>query len=288
MNTPIIDAHQHIWDPARARYDWLGPEFHPIDRALSFDDVRDDLAACGVTHTVQVQSADNSEDTDLMVESAQQNPQVVGIVGYAPLDRPEDVAETIAGWTSDPLMVGVRTLIHNLPDPDYLLRSDVSESLELLAHAGLTFDVVAVLPRHLEIIPELAQRHPELKLVIDHLAKPPIGALEESGWWDAIVRASEHPTVYAKVSGLYSAVGDLGDWTTESIRPAFDHAVQAFSPQRLMYGGDWPISVLAGGYQRVWNGLLPLFESLDVGDRQRILAGTAIEFYGIDPARVGL
>lgn len=288
MNTPIIDAHQHIWEPARARYDWLGPEFKPIDRAMSFDDVRDDLAACGVTHTVQVQSADNAEDTDLMVESAHVNPEVVGIVGYAPLERPDAVAETIAGWQSSPLMVGVRTLIHNLPDPDYLLRSEVGESLDLISRAGLTFDVVAVLPRHLEIIPELAQRHPDLKLVIDHLAKPPIGALDGSGWWDAIVRASEHPTVYAKVSGLYSAVGDLGQWTTESIRPVFDHAVQAFSPQRLMYGGDWPISVLAGGYRRVWNGLLPLFDSLDVGDRQLILAGTALEFYGIDPKRVGL
>lgn len=284
---PVIDAHQHVWDPARARYDWLGPEFAPIDRKMSFEDLESDLATCGVTHTIQVQSADNPEDTTLMIESAAAHPQVVGIVGFAPIESPAGVAKTLEAWAGDSLLVGVRALIHNQPDPDYLLRDTIAESLNLLAIGGLSFDVVAVLPRHLELVSVLAERHPELRLVIDHLAKPPIGRADQSEWKTLIRRAAEHPNVYAKVSGLYSSVGALADWTTDTIRPAFEHALDCFGASRLMYGGDWPISVLAGGYRRMWAGLQPLFDTLGPAERDRLLSGTAQEFYRLDPVRLG-
>jgi L-fuconolactonase len=125
-------------------------------------------------------------------------------------------------------------------------------------------------------------------MVIDHLAKPPIGLADREPWWSLIADAARFPLVHAKVSGLYSATAEMGAWTTEAIRPFFDRAVEVFGPQRLMYGGDWPISVLAGGYTRVWNGLQPLFESLGEPDSQRVLGGTAAEFYRIDPVRLGL
>lgn len=286
MPVPVIDAHQHVWDPARAEYSWLGPDLAPINQAMGFDRLLPHLEAAGVQLTVLVQSADNADDTALMRETAEQNPQVVGVVGYAPLGDPAAVADTVGGWRGDSAMVGVRTLIHNDPDPDWLLRSEVDESLSVLADAGLSFDVVAVLPRHLEVAAEVARRHPGLRLVIDHLGHPPIGASERQPWWDLIERVAEAPLVSAKVSGLYATVGGMGEWTTESIAPFFDRAMEVFGAERLMYGGDWPISELAGGYDRVWTGISPLFEVLSPAERERVLGGTAAEVYRLDPARV--
>jgi len=285
---PIIDAHQHVWDPARAAYPWLGPQHSPIDTRMTFEEVLPELRAAGVDFTVQVQSSDNPEDTELMRESAAAHPEVAGIVGYAPLDDPSTAAAVVAFWAADPLMVGVRTLIHEQPDPDWLLRPDVDEGLGILEAAGLPFDVVAVLPRHLEIISIISERHPGLRMVIDHLAKPPIGLDGDAPWARLIARAAENPNVHGKVSGLYSATERMEDWSTDLIRPFFDHALEIFGPTRLMYGGDWPISVLAGGYTRVWNGLLPLFDELGATDREQLLGRTAASFYGLDRARIGL
>ena len=286
MTFPVIDAHQHVWDPARAEYDWLGPELAPINGAMSFEDLAPELRAAGVDFTVQVQSADNPEDTALMRASAADHPEVVGIVGFAPLDDADATAATLDAWAGDSLMVGVRNLIHNKPDPDWLLRPEVAASLEILEQRGVPLDVVAVLPRHLELIPILSARHPGLRMVIDHLGKPPIGLDSREPWTSLIAAAAENPHVHAKISGLYSATADMGAWTTAAIRPFFDLALESFGPDRLMYGGDWPIAVLAGGYTRVWQGLQPLFEGLEPEEREQVLGRTAQEFYRIDRARL--
>ncbi|GEB45263.1 L-fuconolactonase [Microbacterium sp. AG157] len=288
MTFPVIDAHQHVWDPSRAEYDWLTSDAAPIDTVMTFADVAPELRAAGVDFTVQVQSADNAEDTELMKESAAHHPEVAGIVGYAPLDDPGRTARTLASWEGDPLMVGVRTLIHAQDDPDWLLRPDVDASLGMLEERGLPFDVVAVLPRHVEIVPLVAARHPRLRMVIDHLAKPPIGVGDGAEWGRLMAAAADCENVYAKVSGLYSATGDSSAWTTDQIRPFVDRALEMFGAQRLMYGGDWPISVLAGGYSRVWQGLRPLFDELDAEAREHVLGRTAAEFYRLDTRRLGL
>ncbi len=286
MASFVIDAHQHVWDLDRARYDWLGPELAPIDRTIDFDELVPSLRRAGVDGTVLVQSADNPEDTSLMRDVAAAHAEVVAVVGYLPLDRPADVAKQIESFRRDPLMVGVRNLIHNIPDPEWLLRPDVDESLGLLESAGLTFDLVSVLPAHLALVPTLAERHPDLRIVIDHLSTPPIGLDDREPWWTLIGQAAQPPHVYAKVSGLYSATPDSGAWTPQLIRPYFHRALEVFGPSRLMFGGDWPISILSGGYDRVWEGLSSLFAELDEPDRDRILSGTAIAFYGIDPVRL--
>jgi len=287
MTFPVIDAHQHVWDPARAEYDWLGPELAPINGAMSFEDLAPELRAAGVDFTVQVQSADNPEDTALMRASAADHPEVVGIVGFAPLDDADGTAATLDAWAGDSLMVGVRNLIHNKPDPDWLLRPEVAASLEILEQRGVPLDVVAVLPRHLELIPVLSARHPGLRMVIDHLGKPPIGLDSREPWTSLIAAAAENRHVHAKISGLYSATADMGAWTTAAIRPFFDLALESFGPDRLMYGGDWPIAVLAGGYTRVWEGLQPLFEGLEPEEREQVLGRTAQQFYRIDRTRLG-
>jgi len=281
----IIDAHQHVWDLSQARYDWLGPALAPINRTITQDEALPRLRSAGVDGVVLVQSADNREDTDYMLATAERHREVVAVVGYVPLEDPAATADRLDQLADLPLVVGIRNLIHDRADPDFLLRPDVNESLALIAAAGLTYDVVSVLPRHLEHVPVLAERHPKLRMVIDHLSKPPIGSPDREPWWSLIEQAAQSPTVYAKISGLYPG-HDLTDWSTETIRPYVVRALECFGANRLMYGGDWPISVLAGDYEVVWRGLRPLFDELDAAARAAVLSETAIEFYGISASRL--
>jgi L-fuconolactonase len=286
MSEFIIDAHQHVWDPGRARYDWLTPELAPIDQTMAFAELEPELDRAGISATVLVQSADNDEDTALMLDVAAKNPRIAAVVAYAPLERPSEVAAHVESFRKDTLVVGVRNLIHNIPDPEWLLRPEVDEGLGVLEDAGLTFDLVAVLPEHLALVPTLGERHPRLRIVIDHLGKPPIGLADREPWWSLIEAAAENPLVFAKVSGLYSAAGDSGSWTPELIAPHLDRALECFGAARLMYGGDWPISMLSGGYARVWAGLSALFAELPSVERHDILGKTAVHFYGIDASRL--
>ena len=286
MSQFTIDAHQHVWDPTRATYDWLTPELAPIDATMTFEELKPQLAAAGVDASVLVQSADNDDDTQLMLDVAASNPEIVAVVAYAPLQRPAEVAAHLDRFQGNGLIVGIRNLIHNIPDPQWLLRPEVDKSLGLLEAAGLTFDLVSVLPEHLALVPTLVERHPSLRIVIDHLSKPPIGLADREPWWTLIGQAAESETVFAKVSGLYSATGESGSWTPDAVRPYLIRALERFGSERLMYGGDWPISVLSGGYARVWNGLSQLFDELPMGDRTNILSVAAQNFYGIEPRRI--
>ena len=281
----IIDAHQHVWDLDRARYDWLTDEMRPIDRTMTEDEVLPQLQRAGVQGVVLVQAADEVADTELMLDVAERYPQVVGVVAYVPLEQPEQVAAQLEQLASRSVVVGVRNLIHTRPDPDFLMWPAVAESLDLVAAAGLAFDVVSALPRHLELVPLLGEAHPDLRLVVDHLSRPPIGHAGVEPWWSLIAQAARNPKVSAKVSGLYPDA-DRRAWSTSLVRPFVERALEVFGPQRLMYGGDWPISVLAGGYQRVWEGLAPFFDELSAPDRANVLGGTARRCYRLDPERL--
>lgn len=278
----VIDAHQHVWDPSRADYEWLGEHLAPINRAFTFDELQPSLQRTGVQATVLVQSADDEADTHLMLSTAKQWPQIAAVVAYAPLADASKMPEVAARFSENPLVVGVRNLIHNNPDPDWLLRPDVRRGLDALEAENLTFDLVSVLPRHLELVGELSVRHPKLRIVIDHLSKPPVGLQDAEPWWTLIARASRNPLVYAKISGLYAASGDPAMWTVDAMRPFIERAIEVFGTDRLMYGGDWPVCLTAGGYDRMWEALAEILSELPASDRERILGGTAASFYQID------
>lgn len=278
----IIDAHQHFWDLERGSYPWLTEAYGPIFRSFDETDLEPELRACGVTGTVLVQSMDDYLDTEAMLALADRWQYVVGVVGWVPLSRPDEAARAIERFKSQQIFVGVRHLIHEDPDPDWLLRDDVQDGLSLLQEEGMTFDVVAVLPRHLEHVPVLADRFPQLKLVIDHLAKPPI---KEGGWtpWADLMKiASTYPNVYTKLSGLNTAA-DWNNWGASDLRPYVDHVMENFGPSRIMFGGDWPVSILAGGYQRVWSATQLLLDDLTPVERLMVMGETAKEFYGLEP-----
>ncbi|MFK0071491.1 amidohydrolase family protein [Streptomyces sp. NPDC091046] len=282
----VVDAHLHVWDPEVAAYDWLGPAMSPVDRAMHFHDARPGLRTAGVDAAVLVQAADNDADTDLMLAAAAAHPEVVGVVAWAPLDDLARARARLTALRGDPHVVGVRTLLHERSDPDWILGPDAGAGLALLAEAGLPFDYSTSSPAALRHLPELAGRHPGLRLVVDHLGKPPVGGGREdrAEWRRLIAAAALHPGVHAKVSGLYSASGPLDAWTTAEVRPFVEDALELFGPERLMYGGDWPISLLAGGYARTWESVCELLAPLAPDERAAVLGGTAARFYRLDPA----
>ncbi|MEU8106513.1 amidohydrolase family protein [Nonomuraea muscovyensis] len=276
----VVDAHQHFWNLETGTYPWLTPEHGPIHRTFEPDELIPQLAAAGVDRTVLVQSMDSYADTDAMMAQADAHDFVGAVVGWVPLHRPEEAAEALARHRAHPKFAGIRHLIHDEPDPDWLLQDTVIEGLGLLAEAGLPFDVVAVLPRHLEHIPVLAERVPGLRMVIDHLAKPPIREKGWEPWASLIARAAEYPQVHAKVSGLNTAADPL-TWSAADLRPYVEHALEVFGPDRLMFGSDWPVALLAGDYAQVWRETGVLLSGLSEAERAAVLGGTATRFYDL-------
>jgi L-fuconolactonase len=278
-----IDAHVHVWDPTRAEYPWLGDGMGDLNRPIGLEELTPTLDRLGIDGVVLVQASDNAEDTALMIESSRRHPEVVGIVAWAPLDRPEELPEHFARLAGAGRVVGIRNLIHDR-EPEWLLGPQTDRGLAELARSGYPLDFVTAGPAALAELPVLGQRHPDLDIVIDHLGKPPIGgtAEERLRWRRLLADAAANPRTHAKLSGLYSSTGDLAAWTVDQVRPFVDDALELFGAERLMYGGDWPISVLAGGYDRSWAAMTELLAPLSATERDAILGGTAELFYAID------
>ncbi|HZB34054.1 MAG TPA: amidohydrolase family protein [Streptosporangiaceae bacterium] len=279
---PVIDAHQHFWNLEQVSYPWLTPDLAPIYRNFEPPDLEPLLRAAGVDRTVVVQAADSHADTDAMLARVDSHPWIAAVVGWVPLNRPDEAAAAIGHYRAHPAFAGVRHLIHDDPDPDWVVRDSVIEGLRILAAADLTFDLVGVLPRHLEHVITLAERVPGLRMVIDHLNKPLIRERGWEPWATLLARAAECPTVYAKISGLNTAA-DPERWTAADLRPYVQHAIEVFGPQRLMFGSDWPVANLAGDYAKVWRETNAVLTDLRLPepDRAAILGETAGDFYRI-------
>jgi L-fuconolactonase len=275
----IVDAHQHFWNLDRSPYAWLGPDMAPIFRTIEADELEPHLRAAGVDTTVLVQADNSAADTAYLLEVADKWPWVGAVVGWVPLDEPEEAQRRLEVLTCHPKFRGVRHLMHDEADADWIVRDRVLAGLEVIAAFGLPFDVVAVFPNHLRHVPTLASRIPDLTMVIDHLAKPPI---RTQGWepWAAQLReAAACPRVFAKVSGLNTAA-DPERWQVRDLAPYVDWAISCFGSDRLMFGSDWPVLELAGDYARVWAATEALLADLGQGERAAILGGTAERVYG--------
>jgi L-fuconolactonase len=273
-----VDAHQHFWNQDSGLYSWPTLAEAPIYRTFAPQDLEQELRTAGIDTTVVVQAADSLADTDAMIAHAQAHTWIAGVVGWLPLaDRSaaERALDTRRGSLN-----GVRHLIHWERDGDWLIRRQVQPGLALLAERNLPFDVVAVFPDHLRLIPEVAAAHPDLVLIVDHLAKPPFRAQGWDAWVEAIRRAAAHPNVFAKVSGLDTAAGP--GWTIDEIRPAWTVALEAFGTGRLLFGTDWPVCRLVSSYADVVSASLALAAELTPSEQARIFGMTAAEVYRLE------
>ena len=266
----IIDAHLHIWDLGRSEYAWLTPG--PLHRSFSADEARAELDAAGIDSAVLVQAEDSEHDTDLMLEAADRHPWIDGVVGWVQLDDPA-VAER---QLREARLRGVRHLMHDDPRDDFLRLSPVRRSLRLLAERGLPFDVPDAWPRHLAATADLAAALPELRIVVDHLGKPPFGGDDWERWRTTLAAVAAHPNTVAKVSGLQVPGRPF---TVDEVRPAWETALDLFGPARLMWGSDWPLTVLTGGYGHAWQVMSSLISELTPDEQALILSRTATAVY---------
>jgi L-fuconolactonase len=278
-----VDAHQHFWTYGTYQTSWMevppyanDRAFQPLRRSFQPDDLRPELKAAGVHCTVTVEAADGPAENEALLANARHHDWIAGVVGWALLAHPGDLERTLDARAREPALVGIRHLINVEPDPDWIVRPDVLRGLRVLEGRRLTFDYVAILPRHLEHVPVVARRVPGLRIVIDHLGKPPIAARQFEPWSSLLARAAGMPNVFAKVSGLDTGAGD---WTAADIAPYIDRALELFGPERLMFGSDWPVANLRGGYGRVWRETNLALAHLSPAERDWILGGTAIAFY---------
>ncbi|HJR76301.1 MAG TPA: amidohydrolase family protein [Nitrospiraceae bacterium] len=283
----IIDAHQHFWTYGTYQTSWMekppyagDPAFEPLRRAFTPADLEPLLHAAGVHRTVVIQAADGPDENAALLRYAQAHEWIAGVVGWVPLDRPDEAVRTLDALAGEPRFVGVRHLINVEPNPDWIVRKPVLESLALLAERDLCFDLVAILPRHLEHVPAIAAAVPGLRLIIDHLGKPPIAAREWEPWASLITRAADAPNVFAKVSGLDTAA--RAGWTADDLSRYVDHALAAFGAERLMWGSDWPVSILGGGYAHVWQEMNRLFARFSPLECDQLLRLTATRVYRLE------
>jgi L-fuconolactonase len=270
---PVIDSHLHVWDPTRASYPWLSPGWAPINARMTIADAEPELRAHEVEGVILVQAADNAEDTANMLAVADQSCIVLGVVAWLPLADPNATAAGVEA--RDPRVVGIRTLIHDRLDLNWILRADVGEGLRVLEAAGLPYDYVTAGPDALMLLPTLAARYPDLTLVLDHLGKPPLkgepGSIER--WRRLLQHAAENPRLHAKVSGLYGS--------DAAVARVLEIALDVFGPERLMYGSDWPISLLHGGEEGGWSPQAPFLSRLSDDERNNLFRATATRVYGL-------
>jgi L-fucono-1,5-lactonase len=276
-----VDAHHHFWNPERIPQGWMTAEHAAIARAFEPPDLEPLVRAAGVTRTVLVQSAARDDDTDYMFELANGVPWVGGIVAWCRLDDADAARARLGELRARPKLRGIRHLIHQEPDPHWILQPAVEPGLLLLEEMQLVLELPAEYPRHLGDVPELARRHPRLTIVIDHLGKPPLGSKAMSHWEELLRSAAGHPNIHAKVSGL-NTVAPSGHWSAGDLEPAVSAAVDAFGPDRLVCGSDWPVALLNGDYATVWHETSEAVRRAAGRDADRILSTTATRLYRLD------
>ena len=307
----MIDSHLHLWDlrsmelhpgdlqsgehslaQARAErlYSWLGPEHGPLFRSYGEAEAHETLMDAGVDAAVLVQADDTLSDTEFMLAVADSNDWVLAVVGWIPLEEPDQAAAALERFARNPKFRGVRHLVHNDPRDNFLELPEVRESLKLVAARGLTLDIPDAYPRHLGRAADLARDLPELTVVLDHLGKPPVSAGVASDG-SATANGLEHwrrefrtfaglPNTVAKVSGLHLPGVE---YTAKALRPLWEEALASFGPERLMIGMDWPVSTLGAPYSRTMEVLLELAADLDAESLHSFLEGTVLRTYGVHP-----
>lgn len=276
---PRIDAHQHFWALSRGDYGWLTPEMGAIHRDFGPGDLAPLPREAGIGGSIAVQAAPTEAETRYLLGIAATEPSVLGVVGWSDLEAP-DAPAALRRLAADPLLVGLRPMLHDLPDDEWLSRPALLPAVEAMQALGLAFDAL-VKPRHLPHLLRFAEAHPGLAIVIDHLAKPAIvegpGTRSWRGWAEGMAALARLPHVHCKLSGLITEAGP--GWSLEGLRPYAERVLELFGPRRVIWGSDWPVLRLAGTYSGWWEATAALLASLPADDRAAILGGNAARTY---------
>lgn len=281
----IVDTHIHSWNFKKARYSWLEGDTSILNRTYSLNELEEERKKTDVKYGVLVQAANNLEDTNWMLEVAEHTDWIKGVVGWLPLENPEECEKVLTEkYLKNPYFKGVRHLIHDEKDPQWLLQDQVIQSLRILAKNNIPYDVVGVLSAHIKTAIEVAEKVPELKMVFDHLNQPPIQKnLKYGKWGELMQQASEYPNFFVKISGMGTTSGKLHSWGVNDILLYIEFVLKHFGPQRCFCGGDWPVSLLVGSYSYSWKQYKEsLKQLLTEKEMEMVMNKNANEFYNLN------
>lgn len=275
----IVDAHQHFWTLSRGDYPWPNETVTPIFRDFTPDDLAPLLAKSGVDKTVLVQATDTVAETEFLLQIAETVDWVAGVVGWVDLSATDAVC-IIDRLRRSLNLKGLRPMLQNIEDAEWILDESIAAALDHMADVELCFDAL-IQPRHLPVLDEIASRHPSLKIVIDHVAKPKMNKSQapSEDWVGGMCRLARHPNVYCKLSGMVTEIGM--DWQIAHLRPFAEHALECFGAEKTMFGSDWPVVNLASDYAQ-WRETVDVFLcGFSKADRAKILGLNAQRFYGL-------
>ncbi len=277
-----IDAHHHVWTLSRGDYGWLTPALAPIYRDFGLADLAPHLAAAAIEGTILVQAAPTEAETMFLLDVAERAEDVAdgsevvrGVVGWTDFDA-ADAALRIDALAAHQLLVGLRPMVQDIADDDWLLRPALAPILAAMARHRLVFDAL-VLPRHLPRLLQVVDRHPDLQFVLDHFGKPHLASGDIAAWKDDIVRLAGRPNIACKLSGLVTEAAQ--DWQVADLRGAVEHVLAQFGPGRVLWGSDWPVVDLAGGYAKWFATAEALLDDLPADDKAAIFGGNAARIY---------
>ena len=276
----IIDAHQHFWNPARDDYGWLPKNDAILNRIYSPEDLKPYLEKTGVSKTILIQAAPSIEETEYMLGIADATPFILAVVGWIDFESPEHLKQ-LERLAKHPKFVGVRPMIQDIEDINWMLRKDINWAFEALIDLNLTFDCLG-LPKHLENFHKILTRHPNLRAVIDHCMKPEIRNHSETNfnfWAEGMKKLAQNTRAYCKLSGIVTESGSLLD--IKQLQPYVNHILTEFGSDRIMWGSDWPVSSLRCSYEKWFHLANQLCDKIDGFSKSKIFGETACRFYGL-------
>lgn len=272
-----VDAHQHFWRLSRGDYDWLTPDLSALHRDFEPADLEPLVAAAGIDRTVAVQAAPTTAETRFLLEIADATPWIAGVVGWVDLASASAPRE-LEALAEHPALRGIRPMIQDIEDDDWMLGDALRPGLASLVEHRLCFDAL-VHPRHLPNLLVLLARNPALPVVIDHAAKPDIAGGVREPWAGDLARIARETRAVCKLSGLVTEAA--AEWKPDTLRPYVDHLLDCFGPERLLWGSDWPVVELAGGFAAWRDASRELLSPLSEAERSAVLGGNAARFYGL-------
>lgn len=272
----MIDAHHHLWKYNDRDYVWMSDKMKALCRDFLVPELKSVMRGTGVMGTVAVQARQTVEETEWLLDLAAQHPSILGVVGWVPLvDR--DVVAVLERFARHPRLKAVRHVLHDEPDDFYMLRADFNRGVDILRNFGLAYDIL-IFERHLPQTVQFVDRHPDQIFVVDHIAKPRIREGVFSPWRERMKDLARRENVYCKISGM-ATEADWETWTSDMLRPYFDVVLSAFGPGRLMFGSDWPVLTVAGGYRRWVKTFRSFISKLSADEQESICGRTAFKAY---------
>lgn len=273
-----IDSHHHFWNYDPVEYSWMNEDMGVLKRDFGPSDLKKEINAAGIDGVVSVQASQSLGETDALLEHALAEEFVRGVVGWFPLAE-NNVAEIIDPYADNALLKGVRHVVQDEPDDRFILGEAFNRGVSCLEEFGLVYDIL-IYERQLAPSIEFVDRHPDLVFVLDHVAKPRIGDNVMEPWAALMKQMAERPNVSCKLSGM-ATEGNWENWTEEQLVSYMEVALDAFGPNRMMFGSDWPVALLAIDYQR-WVGIVRQFIStLSEDEQAAVEGGTACRVYGL-------